>query len=244
MFIVCNENEAGKKQLKKNHKILVSHHLQDVDETQTISHLTQLIPSVGLLKSYMNGDISKKKYIRKYVKTIENNDELYASLVMLILAHENSSKDQEKRAIALVVSGDEMQFGYIQTLAMYIQDNFGIPFITYKEWKKREFKLKKYKINEERLSRDVRKHKTLLFDSYDEYKDTKDSLGGKGKKKKSKKIKNKDKKKKNKKNKKSSFERYKESKETKLDKSAEFEFERMLSKRHVMRIKKTGKKTW
>lgn len=251
MFVLCTEKEASKKQLKKSHKILVSYHLQDVTETKTVSHLSQLVPSVGLIKSFMNGDISRKKYIRKYIKTIEQNDELYASLLMLILAHENSAKSITDRNIALVVSEDELQFGYIQALAGYIVDNFGVPVAMFKDWKKAEFKNKKYKINQEKLTKDIKAYKSLLFDSYDEYQDTKDKVQGKVKDKK--KSKDKDKKKyKGKKNKDKHSKKEKSKYEfvrndnvgNTIDKAAEFDFVKAASKVHIMKIKRKGKKMW
>lgn len=229
MFIICNEKEAGAKELKKVHKILISSHLDEVEETKRISHLTQLTPSVNIFKQFINGDISKKKYLKKYISNIVDNDELHSSLIMLILAHQQ--EDKNGRPIALVCSSDEMGFLYLKALGKYIEKTFEIPVITYKECKKNKFKMIKYKLNKKYLSKMISNYKHLLFDDYQEYSKTVSEFDDNVKKKDKKKSKNKEKDvKKNRK------EVMKE-----IQNEADFDFVKAANKRHIITIKRKKK---
>lgn len=235
MFVFCNEKEAGKKQFKKVHKILISSHLEDVEETKHVSHLTQLTPSVSLFKAYMNGDIGKKKYLKKYISTIVEDDELHASLMMLLLAHEQTTKSGDG-IIALVASSDEINFYYMQELIAYIELTYGIPTVSYRDWKDNDFKIKKTRLTRE-FDKSIKKYKHLLFGNYDEYDKAKKSLKGDYSKKKKK---NSDKNKRTK----GSSDRKKDIadfiKESK--KESDFDFVRAMCKVHVLKIKR--KKKW
>lgn len=243
MFILCTEKEAGKKRLEKCHKILISSHLEDVKETKLVSHLTQLTPSVSLFKAYMNGDVSKKKYVKKYITTILEDDELHASLMMLLLAHEkivNGAKKGKNDVVALVVSSDEMQFHYIQALVQTIYEIYGIPTAPYSVWRDNDFKLSKTKLTDA-FTKSVKTYKHLLFGDYNEYDKVKKSL--KPDKKKGKKD---DKKKKSSKKKKSNKKSDKRKDVADFIKEArkesDFEFAKAVSKIHVLKIRK--KKKW
>ena len=159
MFIICNEKEYDKKKLKGVSKIFISDMLRKVRENDEITHLTHLIPSYKLMSNYYNDKYSKKKYNKKYIEFLEQ-DEVYATLLVLLMMYE------KEKNIAMVCDSDEMDFLYMEFLMKYLKEEFGTKYIFYEKWK--EKCSKKNPIDKDKLKKKIKKYKSLIFGEEDE----------------------------------------------------------------------------
>lgn len=184
MFIICNPEQATKKSFKKVPKIIISEELKNVKEDQYITIYNQFLPKEKLFNDFVNGDIGYKEYRKKYIKNIEKNDELYASLVLLLMVYE------KKKDIILVATDTELELGYIQFLAKYLIEKYGVEALTYKDWKKKGKKLGKGEINKKSLIKSVKEYGDIITGSKKFIKDVK-KKSKKDKQKKKKKTKEK-----------------------------------------------------
>lgn len=167
MFIICNPEQATKKSFKKIPKIIISEELKNVKEDQYITIYNQFLPKQKLFNDFVNGDIGYKEYRKKYIKNIEKNEELYASLVLLLMVYE------KKKDILLVATNTELELGYIQFLSKYIIDKFGVTVVSYKNWKKKGKKLGKCDINRKALIKAVKEYGDIITGSKKFIKDVK-----------------------------------------------------------------------
>lgn len=176
MFIVCNEKEYKKKKLKDIPKILISEYLEDIPDSKKVTHLNQFLPPMKLFHDFIDGRINKKKYIKKYKENIKKNEEMYATLIVVMLIY------QKKKDICLVCSSNELKSGYMHAFCELLAEEFNIEVVSYKKLKDKMIGKNKYDKN--KLNKAIKKYREILEDT--------------GYKKKKKKKKTKDKKKSNK----------------------------------------------
>lgn len=132
MIIICNEKEAKKKKLKNIPKIVISLDIKELPD-ESYQYMNQFIPEFTLFHDYLNRDISKKKYMKKYIESIKENDQLMASLTLLMMIY------KENRNMAFVCSQNELDYLYIAFLMQIINEKFDEYHITtYSEWKKND----------------------------------------------------------------------------------------------------------
>lgn len=167
MFIICNPEQATKKSFKKVPKIIISEELKNVKEDQYITIYNQFLPKQKLFNDFVNGDIGYKEYRKKYIKNIEKNEELYASLVLLLMVYE------KKKDIIFVATNTELELGYIQFLSKYLIDKFEVTVLPYKDWKKKGKKLGKCDINRKSLIKAVKEYGDIITGSKKFIKDVK-----------------------------------------------------------------------
>lgn len=225
MFIVCTDKQADKKCFKRIQKIIISKVFEDIKETETITVLNSFLPDMDIFNDYIDHNISCKKYYKTYAKRLRHDENKYATLVLLMLGYVNS-KD-----ILLVCSADEMKFGYMNFLAKVMHEDFGVEIQTYEKWKEKGKKFGKCVIDKDKLKKATKEYRYILE--------------GEPKKKKDKDKKKKKGKKKNKKNKShdkaidiiSEFKKPKK-KQNKKKKSELDEDGFLLSKKHVLFVRK------
>ena len=160
MIIVCTGNEADKSSLKKVKKIVISTYYQDM-EGKRIAVLNQFLPSMKLHHKFIEGDIDKKMFYKKYSKNILENEELYATLILLMQLY------AKEKDLCFVCHEDEMEVGYMKFLCDILEKIFNIEYCSYKKWKKKGKKLGKCRINIEKLNKETKKYRDILFG--DEY---------------------------------------------------------------------------
>lgn len=178
MIIICTGKEADKPALKKVTKIIISSYYGDMKSTNKLVVMNQFLPSIKLHHKFINGDINKKKFYKKYIENIIEDREIYASLLTLLLAY------QQKKDLCLVCHSDEMKIGYINCLCNLFAEEFGVECITYKKWKEKGKKLGKCKLDKNKLSKLVKKYKNIIFTEEDYKKIKKKKLKKKNEKKK------------------------------------------------------------
>lgn len=184
MFIICNEFQADKKAVKKLDKIVISEALEGVKDSKKITHMNQLLPPMDLFHNFINGEFSKKKFMKKFIKHIKNNDQLFASIAMIMLVY------KKQKDLVLVCSAEEMRYGYMHAICMLLNDVFKVDIMDYDIWKSKGAKLGKCKFDEKALKEVCKEYSDILFDDGD---DRHHKSKKKGKKDKDKKGKKKDK---------------------------------------------------
>lgn len=160
MIILCNENEMEKKRFKKVHKIIISYDLENLEDNDYITHLNHLIPPYKLMNKYYSDEISMKKYKKKYFEYLEE-DQVYATILTLLLGY------KESKQMAFVCSNQERGFLYMQFLLEFIHEKFGVPVLTYADWKKKDFP-NKFGIDKDTLKKQVKKYKHIIFEDEEE----------------------------------------------------------------------------
>lgn len=161
MIIVCNEKEATKKSIKKFPKIVISSDIKSLPEgDDSFQYMNQFLPNIKLFHKYLNNEIGNKKYMKKYMKNIRENDELMASLTLLMMIY------KENKDMVFICSTNEMNYNYIQFLCKVIEEDFGEDCIEYyKQW---QDKKSKTSLDEKKLKKMVNKYKHIIFeDNYE-----------------------------------------------------------------------------
>jgi hypothetical protein len=92
----------------------------DKDNEIKIMPLTELLPPAELMKEIKAGDISEKKFDKKYAEFLKTDAAEYA-LFTVGLALKDSAKD-----FCFICSDKEWEYGYLQTLGETISELFGI----------------------------------------------------------------------------------------------------------------------
>lgn len=185
MFILCNEKQAKKKIFKKTFKFVISDMCDINDDYSTYGR--SFIPPMEMYHDYVNGDLSKKEFKKKYKKYLIKFDELYATLIILVLAYVN------KKDYLIVCSDEEMEVGYAQYLMEVLNEDFGVAIVNYDKWKSKFNKeFGECPVDADQLNKAIKKYKKLIADSVDDkaYKKIKSKIK-KDKKKSSKKKKSK-----------------------------------------------------
>ena len=90
-------------------------------ESEGIFNMTELLPPADLLMKVSNGELSKKKFLKKYRKFIETKDtNIEYTIFTLGMALER------KQNLCLTASGKEYRLGYVKVLADYLAELYGI----------------------------------------------------------------------------------------------------------------------
>lgn len=93
----------------------------DSDSNNGIFNMTELCPPADLFISYNNGELSKKKFLKKYRKYIEQkNTTIEYTIFTLGMALANKSN------ICLTANEKEYRIGYVKVLADYLGELFGV----------------------------------------------------------------------------------------------------------------------
>ena len=161
MIIICNEKEANKKKLKNIPKIVISLDIKELPN-DTYQSMNQFLPELSVFHDYLNRDISKKKYMKKYTETIKENDQLMASLTLLMMIY------KENKNMAFVCSQNELDYLYIAFLMQIINDKFNESHImTYKEWKKSDYP-DDIGIDKKKIKKLMDKYHSIIFEDEEE----------------------------------------------------------------------------
>lgn len=155
MIILCNEKEYDKKKFKKIHKIIISSDLDDIVEDKTTTHMHYLMPEYKLMNKFYGDEISAKKYRKKYYEYL-NNDQIQATIITLMMAY------KKYKMLVVVCSKREQAFLYMHFLLEYLNKKFGVPVITYENWKNKDCP-ETFKIDKEFLKKQIKKYKNILF---------------------------------------------------------------------------------
>lgn len=159
MIIICNEEQIGKKKVKDIQKIIISYDLQNLKESKTLTQLKYLIPSYKLMHKYYNDEISKKKYYKKYEEFLKS-EQVYATILTILLMY------QKEKNLVFCCSIQEMDFLYMEFLIKFLSKEFGIKAISYDEWKKKGCP-SKAPLDKDKLKKEVKKYKELIFGGVD-----------------------------------------------------------------------------
>ena len=157
MFIICNEKEYKKKKLKDMPKIIISEYLEDVPDKKKITHLNQFLPPMKLFHDFIDGRINKKKFFNKYKSNIKKNDEMYATLIVIMMIY------QKKKDVCLVCSSNELKSGYMHAFCELLAEEFKVEVVSYKKLKDKMIGRNKYDKN--KLNKAIKKYRELLEDS-------------------------------------------------------------------------------
>ena len=171
MIILVNDNQMDKKVFKGIQRFIISEDVSAEKKKDIV--LKSFIPETNLYNMYLNGQISEKKFAKKYIKTIEASDDAY-SIVLMIL-----STVLQKKNVLFVCSKDEMDMGYMQILLQYISDRFGVKIASYKKWsdkKKLDTKISK-DFNGEVFLEELDNYKEFLFNNLKEFEDARKAFG-------------------------------------------------------------------
>lgn len=184
MIILCTSKEAEKKLLKKAYKIYVTDIIpDDCEEKKRVHYTREFLPDPITFSNYINGYTNKKQYRKEYIDNIKENETLFSSLLCILILYRRGDK------VCLVCDESEIQFKYLEFLAQFINERYGIKIITYKDAKKigdlDDIKNKMPEKGYKKLEKDIKKHKHILGEA------AKQSKGKKKKKKKDKHKKNK-----------------------------------------------------
>ena len=137
--------------------------------TEGVFNMTELLPPADLFMSYNSGELSKKKFLKKYAKFLETkNTNLEYSILTIGMAL------NQRQNICFTANDKEYRIGYVKVLANYIAELFGVEVKELDEvnddikfeldsYSKKERKI--LKKNDDELSKKERKFKSKLIKS-------------------------------------------------------------------------------
>lgn len=113
----------------------------------TIFNMTDLLPTADMFMKYNNGQLSKKKFLKKYLKYISTKDTNIEYCIFSIgMALKNNV------SICLTANEKEYRIGYVKVLAEYISELFGVEIKDVDEIKEElEYELSNYTKKERKL---------------------------------------------------------------------------------------------
>lgn len=199
MLIVTTVKHLDEKPLSKKYfKVLaIDGSKGDIKGMKNTIVSREFLPDPVLFMNYINGTISKKRYKKEYLKELSTDIDKTVSIITMMIAYRRGDK------IVLACRKDEKEYLYLDFLAEYISDRYGIKLGSHKDAKDEP----KNKLGDpKRLEKDI-KHYADELEEMIGYKDKKkkkkkkDKDKKKGKNKKKGKDKKKDSKKKKKKDK-------------------------------------------
>lgn len=95
------------------------------DEGQT--SLPYILPPSALLLPRKSGELSKKKFVKKYKKYLKNNKGAEFAIFNILKSLKS------RTSICFTCTDEEFKLGYIQALVEYLNDEFGIEYYDLKE---------------------------------------------------------------------------------------------------------------
>ena len=134
-----------------------------------VFNMTELLPPADLFMSYNSGELSKKKFLKKYEKFLKTKDtNLEYSILTIGMAL------NQRHNICFTANDKEYRIGYIKMLANYIGELFGVEVKELNDvnedikfeldsYSKKERKI--LKKDDEELSKKERKFKSKLIKS-------------------------------------------------------------------------------
>lgn len=139
----------------------------DFGNDDRVFNMTEFLPPADLLQLYNSGELSKKKFLKKYAKYLETkNTNLEYSILTVGMAL------NQRQSICFTANDKEYRSGYVKVLANYIGELFGVEVrelddvnddikFELDSYSKKERKL--LKKNDEELSKKERKFKSKLI---------------------------------------------------------------------------------
>ena len=167
-MIICVKQPKLDKVNKALFKIIAVTNDADVS-TDDVFNMTELLPPADLFMSYNSGELSKKKFLKKYAKFLETKDtNLEYSILTIGMAL------NQRHNICFTANDKEYRIGYVKVLANYIGELFGVEVKELDEvnedikfeldsYSKKERKI--LKRHDEELSKKERKFKSKLVKS-------------------------------------------------------------------------------
>ena len=98
-------------------------------ENKGETSLPYIIPPMSIFIPRKQGDIGKKKFLKKYRKYLDKNKSAEFSIFNILKALKN------KTSICFTCTDEEYKMGYIQELVNYLNERFGIIGYSYNEAK-------------------------------------------------------------------------------------------------------------
>lgn len=158
MIILCTYKEASKKIMKNTSKIIASASIEKTDLKHAVT-TGEFLPSEYLFSQYINGYISKKEYKKKYIKSIINNEGAFTSLLTIMLLYKRGDH------VVLACDEEEVEFKYLQFLAEFLSERYGLEVCTYGTVKKKgldKIKNSMTKKGQKNLKSDLKEYKDEL----------------------------------------------------------------------------------
>lgn len=119
-------------------------------ENENETSLPYIIPPMSIFIPRKQGNISKGKFLKKYVKYLDENKSAEFAIFNIVKALKN------KVSICFTCTDEEFKMGYVQKLAEYLSERFGVSVYEYKEAKE---------ILETELSALDKKQRKLIYKS-------------------------------------------------------------------------------
>ena len=167
-MIICVKQPKLDKVNKTLFRIIAVSNDADIN-TEGVFNMTELLPPADLFMSYNSGELSKKKFLKKYAKFLETkNTNLEYSILTIGMAL------NQRHSICFTANDKEYRIGYIKVLANYIGELFGVEVKELDDvnedikfeldaYSKKERKI--LKKDDEELSKKERKFKSKLVKS-------------------------------------------------------------------------------
>lgn len=145
-MIICVKQSKLKKVIKDNLFKVVSISSEPLG-IESVFNMTELLPPADMLLKRKNGDLSKKKFLKKYKKFIETKDtNIEYTIFTLGMALDR------KQNLCLTASDKEYRLGYVKVLADYLSEIYGIDIKGYDEVSEEiSFELDSYTKKEKKL---------------------------------------------------------------------------------------------
>lgn len=167
-MIICVKQPKLDKVNKSLFRIIAVTNDADIS-ADGVFNMTELLPPADLFMSYNSGELSKKKFLKKYAKFLETkNTNLEYSILTIGMAL------NQRHNICFTANDKEYRIGYVKVLANYIGELFGVEVkelddvnddikFELDSYSKKERKI--LKKNDEELSKKERKFKSKLIKS-------------------------------------------------------------------------------
>lgn len=190
MLVFLTRKEIDKKKYSDFRILLPSEYIDASKFNQDkIFPMEQLIPPTEIMQAYLNKDIDKKIFKKKYFKYLQK-DEYRITLSYIIYDIVKNNRDY-----AMTCSDEEYDYGYMSYLAEFIHKLYGLNVLTHKAYKELELDDEKVILHMNSVPEEV--FAFVLEDVREGYNETKkkdkkkkkkdkDKKKGKGKKKKNK----------------------------------------------------------
>lgn len=112
-----------------------------------VFNMTELLPPADLFMLYNSGELSKKKFLKKYAKHIKTkNTNIEYTIFSIGMAIKNGSN------ICFTANDKEYRIGYVKVLANYISELFGVEIVELEDAKQSlKYALDSYSKDERKL---------------------------------------------------------------------------------------------
>ena len=149
MITFCKKSKLDK--VNTNFFTIIKVSMEREDENET--SLPYIIPPASIIIPFKQGNLSKKKFLKKYKKYLSESKGVEFAIFNILKAIKN------KRSLCFTCTDDEYDYGYLKVLCEYISDEFGLEILPLKE--------ARYILNSELETLD-KKNRKLIKKSEDE----------------------------------------------------------------------------